>query len=287
MISRIAAGLLRRLSRSSRVQDLLARNVEFSHGLMGIGSGSTAEVSGERVLIRLLRDQAEPDRPLTVFDVGANQGQFLEMVRVGLAGQAYRIHAFEPGRRTFATLAGLAGDDGDVTLNNAAMGSAPGELVLNYDSAGSGMASLYKRRLDHFGIALEHSERVAVETLDRYCATHEITSIDLLKLDVEGHELEVLRGASRLFSQQAIRMVSFEFGGCNIDSRTFFQDFYYFFTERGMSAIYRIAPSGNLVPIERYREIDEQFRTTNFLVLQDRERRSPDLTFLPSGRIVG
>jgi hypothetical protein len=70
-----------------------------------------------------------------------------------------------------------------------------------------------------------------------------------------------------MFGDRKIRMVSFEFGGCNIDSRTYFQDFYYFFRDHGMKEIFRITPSGYLVPIHDYREIYEQFRTTNFLVL--------------------
>ena len=61
-------------------------------------------------------------------------------------------------------------------------------------------------------------------------------------------------------------MVTFEFGGCNIDTRTYFQDFWYFFREHGMHRVYRITPTGLLVPILGYREELEQFRTTNFLV---------------------
>jgi hypothetical protein len=64
-----------------------------------------------------------------------------------------------------------------------------------------------------------------------------------------------------------VRMVTFEFGGCNIDSRTYVQDFFYFFAAHGMRAMYRILPWGGLDPIPGYRETLEQFRTTNFLVL--------------------
>ena len=49
--------------------------------------------------------------------------------------------------------------------------------------------------------------------------------IDLLKLDVEGNELLALKGLSD--SIEYIKIIQFEFGGSNIDSRTYFQDFYY------------------------------------------------------------
>ena len=88
-----------------------------------------------------------------------------------------------------------------------------------------------------------------------------------MKLDVEGHELDVLRGAVRMLESQKIKMISFEFGSCNLDSRTYFQDFFYFFKEIGMSTLFRITPSGYLSPIKEYQEIYEQFRTTNFIAL--------------------
>jgi hypothetical protein len=62
---------------------------------------------------------------------------------------------------------------------------------------------------------------------------------------------------------QATNIFQFEFGGCNIDSRTYFQDFWYFFKENNF-VIHRITPFG-LEKIERYRESDEFFSTTNYI----------------------
>jgi len=89
----------------------------------------------------------------------------------------------------------------------------------------------------------------------------------LLKIDVEGHELDVLTGALEMLKNHRIRMVSFEFGGCNIDTRTFFQDYWKFFAQFHGFEFYRITPSGYLTRVWKYREIYEQFRTTNFLVI--------------------
>jgi FkbM family methyltransferase len=151
-----------------------------------------------------------------------------------------------------------------ITLNNIALGKQKGETQLYYDEKKSGLASLTKRRLDHFQINFEESEVISIDTLDNYCKTNNINNINLLKIDVEGHELDVLAGATEMFHKKAIDIVTFEFGGCNIDTRSFFQDFYYFFADAGMS-ISRITPSGYLFPIESYTEILEQFRTTNFV----------------------
>ena len=70
-----------------------------------------------------------------------------------------------------------------------------------------------------------------------------------------------------MFLNNSIDMVTFEFGGCNIDTRTFFQEFWYFFTKNDMD-IYRITPSGYLYKLEQYKEIIEQYRTTNFIAIK-------------------
>jgi hypothetical protein len=92
-----------------------------------------------------------------------------------------------------------------------------------------------------------------------------------LKIDTEGHELDVLNGALNMIKNKKTQIVTFEFGGCNIDSRTYFQDFYYFFKDNDMKNMFRITPSGYLAPIIKYKEIYEQFRTTNFLVVLKNE----------------
>ena len=63
-------------------------------------------------------------------------------------------------------------------------------------------------------------------------------------------------------------VLQFEFGGSNIDTRTFFQDFWYFFKENDF-AIFRITPFG-VERIGRYRESDEFFFTTNYVAINRR-----------------
>ena len=87
-----------------------------------------------------------------------------------------------------------------------------------------------------------------------------------MKIDVEGHELDVLNGGKEFFEKKAIDMVTFEFGGCNIDTRTYFQDFWYFFKTYDYK-IYRILPNGTFFYIDTYNEEREQFLTSNYLVL--------------------
>jgi FkbM family methyltransferase len=253
-----------RLARSAEGRRALAGEVQQIQQHLGIGTGADVAQSGERAVLELLRREAGEE--LCVFDVGANEGQFLRLLLDTLAGARCKVHCFEPSRAAFERLEQGARDPA-VVLNPFGLGKAAGEAELYADKPGSGLASLSRRRLDHFGIDFSHRERVRLETLDGYCERLAIGRIDLLKLDVEGHELDVLQGGERLFAERRVRRVAFEFGGCNIDSRSFVQDFFYFFAARGMRAFYRVLPAGGLEPIPAYSESLEQFRTSNFLVL--------------------
>jgi len=149
---------------------------------------------------------------------------------------------------------------------NLGFGKEKSTMKLYYDNVGSGLASLTKRDLELLGIDFDKSEDVAIDTVDNFCIEHNIKKIDLLKIDVEGHELDVLCGAETIFDN--IEVVMFEFGGCNIDTKTYFRDFYKFFNEQDM-IIYRITPSGYLHELGDYKESFEQFRTTNFIAKRD------------------
>jgi len=118
------------------------------------------------------------------------------------------------------------------------------------------------------GIAFREAETVTVQTIDAFSDEQGIDRVDFLKLDVEGHELEVLKGAEQRLTTDRISAIQFEFGGCNIDSRTFFQDFFYLLS--GRYYLFRILPNA-LYRIDEYREVDEVFVTTNYLALH-RER---------------
>ncbi len=207
--------------------------------------------------------------PLCIFDVGAHHGEFLDAITPRLAGQGipFSLHAFEPGRRSFEELQRHYGAHADTSLNNFALGRTAGELDLHADAAGSGLASFSKRRLGHFDLAFEYSEKVVVRTLDAYCAERAVEAIDLLKMDVEGHELDVMQGGIGMLRERRVRMLTFEFGGCNIDSRTFFQDYWYFIRENELGDVFRLTPSGYLAPVAHYNELYEQFRPTNYLVV--------------------
>jgi len=263
-LTKTAQIISRPIANTSWGQSILEHIVGSAQYLQGIGGGSDVSSSGEAAVFTRLKAIADLKRPLCIFDVGANQGQFLTLACTRLSEREYTIHSFEPSRNTYEKLCENARPYRNATLNNCGLGREPAEPDLFYDTPGSGLASLTKRRLDHFGLHMELSEKVKISTIDDYCSTHQIDRIDLLKIDVEGHELDVLKGGNAMFAKSAVDMVMFEFGGCNIDTRTFFQDFFFFFRDLDFR-MFRITPSGYFCELRSYKEDFEQFRTMNIL----------------------
>jgi FkbM family methyltransferase len=201
------------------------------------------------------------------FDVGANVGAYTTLLlnNPAISLNLQELHLFEPSAKTFVILRNKISDSRARCVNKGCSDTT-GTLMLHSNADASGLASLYRRRLDHFGVAMDQSEEVQVIRLDEYAKERGIDYIHFIKFDVEGHELACFHGAESLFADQKIGALQFEFGGCNIDSRTYFQDFFYFFKRYGYS-IFRLTARGSLFRIDRYSEYLEYFRTTNYFVV--------------------
>lgn len=225
---------------------------------MNYGGGASVEDSGEAYALSLLKKKYQ-DNSLVVFDVGANKGNYADLVLKTFSHKSLQLHCFEPSARTYSFLQNKIKSTPNILLNLFGLSSKEQSLILHYDTIASGMASVYTRNLDHIGTQLTTEEVCQFKTLDQYCNQQEIEKIDLLKLDVEGHELEVLQGGLRILPN--IQFIQFEFGGCNIDSRTYFKDFYLLLKDN--FDIYVLLKDG-LLPIKTYGEHLEIFTTTNY-----------------------
>ncbi len=223
----------------------------------GMGAGGDIATSGEFGVLKLVA-ASEP----LLFDVGGHVGTYTqEFLKVFPRGRSL---IFEPSASHLVHLRQNLAANPAVTIYPVGLSDKAAELPLYKDKDISGLASLSQRRLDYMNIKLEVVETVTVRTLDSVVEETGTTAIDLLKMDVEGHELAVLKGGNKTFERGIVKLVQFEFGGCNLDTHTTLQDFYYFFKTYNF-AIGLVQPSGRIQILEKYDEFYEQYRTANFV----------------------
>jgi len=225
---------------------------------MNFGDSET-EDSGEKYVLEYLKRKSDTEN-FVIFDAGANLGQYATLANKVFSDKAY-IYSFEPGKETFSQMSKNTSTIKNIQRYNFALGSFDGEATLNYDKEGSGLASVYERKLEHANISLNTKENIEIKTIDSVYLSNNITHIDFLKMDVEGHELEILKGAGDVLKDKKVSALQFEFGGANIDSRTYFQDFFYLLKEN--YRIYRVLQDG-LKEIKNYSELQEIFTTVNY-----------------------
>ena len=123
------------------------------------------------------------------------------------------------------------------------------QLYDYYEKDGSSHASLYREVIEEIRHQRSIKYDVKVKTLDDFCHEKKIQKIDLLKIDVEGHELQCLLGALDLLKQDKIKAIQFEFNEMNIISHSTFKDFWDLL--RGFK-FYRLLPNGHLLYIKEY-----------------------------------
>jgi len=103
-------------------------------------------------------------------------------------------------------------------------------------------------------------------TGDVFCEGEQIPEIGLLKIDVEGGEMPVIRGFNTMLSTGNIGAIQFEYGLVNIEARTFLKDFYDYLTPRGF-LIGKVFPDG--VEFKAYAYEDEDFLGPNYLAVHN------------------
>jgi FkbM family methyltransferase len=143
-----------------------------------------------------------------VFDVGANTGQSLREIKANHPDAV--VHCFEPVRDVFERLEKNASIYRGVHCYNCALGSAGGRQFIQLENE-----SVLCRIVDPTpGETAPRGriEEVEMQTLDLFCHSNGIKRINYLKIDAEGHDLEVLKGAQALLAGQQIDLLQVEAG---------------------------------------------------------------------------
>ena len=190
---------------------------------------------------RDMRRLTPATRPV-IFDVGANIGQTVQHFRWHFARPI--IHCFEPGRNAFQKLRDQTTRIPNIVLNNIALGFESDSVVFN-ENTSSEMSSFLNLGPEGWGETERYT--VQVDTLDNYCAHNSIHAVDILKIDTQGFELQVLKGAEKLVAQHRIGLLFLEITFSKMyDSLPQLDEIYRYLVDRGFSLVtfYRFSYQG-------------------------------------------
>lgn len=133
----------------------------------------------------------------TFLDVGSNIG-LMSLVASHAVGETGKVVAFEPQPDTYATLTRnmQLNQRTNVITVNEAIGAAAGEATIYSNRQRTASASLIP--LDD---EITTVQQTRIETLPGFLQAHKISTVRMIKIDVEGWELEVLKGARSILAQ--------------------------------------------------------------------------------------
>jgi FkbM family methyltransferase len=210
--------------------------------------------------------------PIVLYDMGANEGQYSVAFISKFKDLLTKVYMFEPEPTLFEVLSSKFSQHSSIVLSNKALSNTSGfSTLMTTTIPGSLYGSLVVRDTSRYGFKMDTKFEVETIRFDEYCNEQMISELNdnkilkVLKMDVEGHEMNVLKGIGKYIKK--IDILQFEFGHCHIDSRTFFKDFWDFFNKE-LFSIYLITPRG-VYKYDEYSDRHEMFMTTNYIAVNN------------------
>lgn len=198
-----------------------------------------------------------------IFDAGANVGEWTDLVSKIIPNA--RIYSFEPSLQTFKTLS-TKKFVSNISLHNIGLGENDETKDFYIYGEDSTLNSVFSRKLPGDIYTTEPKiEKAQFETLDSFCLKNKIRRISFLKIDTEGNELSVLKGAKEYISSGKIDAIQFEYGGTYIDAGVLLKDIFIFFKDKPY-VIYKMMQN-RLQECDVYTASLENFQYSNYVAI--------------------
>lgn len=154
----------------------------------------------ERLELEIFQSLAAESR--TIIDVGGNIGLYAIVGSLAQTKPKSRLFSFEPVAENVRYLRHNALlnklDEKQIHIIAAALGDTEGDLIIHLSEGNIGTHSASSKTAKAIG----HSQKVKQMTLDGFVKEKSLKDIDILKIDVEGFDGQVLRGATALLRNQ-------------------------------------------------------------------------------------
>jgi FkbM family methyltransferase len=203
-----------------------------------------------------------------IFDVGANIGEWALCANEIFPES--KIHSFEILPKHWNDFTERTRNLSNIKLNQFGLSDFEGTIEVHFNSRteADSMATIYPQFImdsekEHYDSKCE----CMVKKGSDYVLENNILSVDLMKIDVEGHELKVIRGFGDFIRN--IRLIQFEYGVYNITSRDLLCDFFDYL-EKYNFIIGRLYP--HFVDFFKYDYSKESFLGGNYIAVDKNDK---------------
>lgn len=230
-------------------------------------ANSNFKTNGEEYFLRNFFKLKEK-QSVVVFDIGANVGTYSEMLRSTSPKYSVKteIHVFEPTSFCFSELEAKFMGVKDVILNKLGVSENEGSSEIFFDAPGSTLTSLYQREIHKTINPNPQKATIELIRLDNYINKHNLKHIDLLKLDIEGHDLSGLKSLGTKLDKNFIDFIQFEYGGTTLDARVTLRDFYRLLESSGF-VVCKLKPK--FLELREYELVMDNFNYANFIAISE------------------
>ena len=233
-------------------------------GFMGyMNWSSDFKLTGEKKLISILKTNTIR----CVLDIGANSGQWAHMV---LNELETKMISFEPQLEVYKKLVLLKDNYKEFYSYNMALGSYSGKTLINVHDNSSELSFI--NPLLHKMPLLEghtdHIEEINITTLDNIYLQNPVllNEVDFVKIDTEGHELDVLLGGKKFLDAVKPKFIQVEINWHHIFTET---TLYKLSCVLENYRVFKILPSGNvLYELDPKLPVNNLFQLSNFLFVR-------------------
>jgi FkbM family methyltransferase len=259
------------------VQRIARQCEKFLHGFYNEGFYEFSENGEARVIDTVVADSRA--RPFVVFDVGANRGEWAKCVLARKPDAV--VYCFEIVPTTAALLRDALAGYATVHVCDFGLSSSADDTQVFWNRASDHTSSIAPwHEVSPFAsdIAVVSSR---VDAGDAVMRREGLARLDLLKIDVEGHEIEVLTGFRDALASPELRprVIQFEYGPTWLPARHNLMEAYRLLEPSGY-ALGRLYPDG--VDFKPYRLADDHFRIGNYVAAQAHEPFFTQLFRFPS-----
>ncbi len=248
---------LKRIFKQNTHNKLLGALAGFGRSMNRLYENRNHDVfsNGEATILKKLNSL----HPQIIFDGGANVGDYSLLVNKYCPDA--KVYCFEPVVSTFELLTKNISKNEKITAVNSGLFKVHEKKEIKIYNSHT-HSSLYEiKGIDY---AVKKTEIIDLVKGDSFLEENKISKVDLLKLDVEGAELDAIIGFENSLKNKKIRAIQFEYGYINITSKNLLADYYDFFKKHDF-ILGKIYPKH--VEFRDYKFKHEDFIGPNFLAI--------------------